>query len=98
MHIPSAPRLAAAFALVAFALAPWGSRCGLGGDATGLAAAPTVCADARRAADGRLLVLDEAGGTVALIDPATLRVDTTVVVGSAPQDIVIAADGTLAFI
>jgi YVTN family beta-propeller protein len=45
-----------------------------------------------------LLVVDAADDAVALVDPVTLRVDTTLTVGERPRAIAVSADGRFAYV
>lgn len=55
-------------------------------------------ANAQSAATGSLLVLNKADNTMAIINPATLRVVATVSTGEGPHEMTVSADGKLAFV
>jgi YVTN family beta-propeller protein len=67
-----------------------------------LALALSFCASggllAQETSQGSLLVLSKRDGTLAIVDPATLRVDTKVPVGNDPHEVVASKDGSKAYV
>jgi YVTN family beta-propeller protein len=62
-----------------------------------LVAAPTLTS-ASRSDQGALLVLNKSESTLAIIDPATLKVLARVPTGEAPHEVAASADGRFAFV
>jgi YVTN family beta-propeller protein len=63
-----------------------------------LSSPPLMMFSAARSDQGALLVLNKSENTLAIIDPATLKVVTRVPTGEAPHEITASADGRLAFV
>jgi len=60
--------------------------------------APQMTSSAAGSDQGSLLVLNKSEGTLAIIDPATLKVLARVPTGEAPHELIASADGRLAFV
>lgn len=66
-----------------------------------LVAVPLTLASVARAQPApkrTLLALSKTGRTLAIVDPATLKIDATVPVGPAPHEVVASADGNTAYV
>ncbi len=61
-------------------------------------AAPQLTSSAAGSDQGSLLVLNKSESTLAIIDPATLKVLARVPTGEAPHELIASADGRLAFV